>query len=184
MPGEALSDERTDGAPAGVPSAEDPIAAGGLTGRDLVQAALELAWKRLARRDHTVAEIRRHLIERGTDLEVVEEVLAMLHEQRYLDDAAYARRFAEDRRQIDAWGAERIEQRLLAAGIAPEYVSAALADQDHDGELEAAVDLLRRRFPNPPDDDRGRNRALGMLVRRGYELQLAHDAIRAHERGE
>jgi regulatory protein len=153
-------------------------------GRDPVQAALDLAWKRLARRDHTVAEIRRHLIERGTDLEIVEEVIGVLCEGRYLDDASYARRFAEDRRQIDAWGADRIEQRLLAAGVAPEHVATALSDQDAAGELDAAVDLLRRRFPDPPDDDRGRNRALGMLVRRGYQLDLAHQAIRAHERGE
>ena len=131
-----------------------------------------------------MAEIRRHLIDRGIDLEVTEQAIEILCEGRYLDDASYARRFAEDRRQIDAWGAERIEQRLLAAGVAPEYVAAALADQDTAGELDAAVDLLRRRFPDPPCDDRGRNRALGMLVRRGYELQLAHDAIRAHERGE
>jgi regulatory protein len=68
--------------------------------------------------------------------------------------------------------------------VAPEHVATALADQDGDAELEAAVDLLRRRFPDPPDDDRGRNRALGMLVRRGYELELAHTAIRAHERGD
>ena len=108
----------------------------------------------------------------------------MLCEHRYLDDAAYARRFAEDRRQIDNWGAERIEKRLLSAGVAPEHVEVALADQDADGELDAALDLLRRRFPDPPDDDRGRNRALGLLVRRGYELELAHNAIRAHERGE
>jgi regulatory protein len=118
------------------------------------------------------------------DHDVVEEAIAVLCEGRYLDDAGYARRFAEDRRQIDAWGAERIEQRLLAAGIAPEHVAAALADQDAQGELEAALDLLRRRFPDPPDDDRGRNRALGMLVRRGYELELAHAAIRTHERGD
>ena len=68
--------------------------------------------------------------------------------------------------------------------MAPEHVAIALADQDTEGELDAAVDLLRRRFPDPPGDDRGRNRALGMLVRRGYELELAHEAIRAHERGD
>ena len=36
-------------------------------------------------------------------------------EQGYLDDARYAQRFAEDRRTLDAWGAERIERRLRTA---------------------------------------------------------------------
>ena len=42
--------------------------------------------------------------------------------------------------------------------------------------------LLRRRFPSPPHDDRERNRALGVLVRKGYESDLAHEAVRALER--
>ena len=41
---------------------------------------------------------------------------------------------------------------------------------------------LRRRLPGPPDDDRARERALGLLVRRGYELELAYEAVRAFER--
>jgi regulatory protein len=44
--------------------------------------------------------------------------------------------------------------------------------------------VLRRRFPAPPSDDGERRRALGVLVRKGYGLELAHDAIRALERGE
>jgi regulatory protein len=48
-------------------------------------------------------------------------------------------------------------------------------------ELEAAVAILRRRYPRPPADDRGRKRALGVLVRKGYELELAYDAVRAFE---
>ena len=42
--------------------------------------------------------------------------------------------------------------------------------------------LLRRRFRTRPADDRERERALGMLVRKGYELELAYDAVRAFER--
>ena len=44
------------------------------------------------------------------------------------------------------------------------------------------MELLRRRFPTPPANDRERDRALGLLVRRGYELELAYDAIRALDR--
>lgn len=107
------------------------------------------------------------------------QAVQVLEDEGYLDDARYARRFAEDRRRLDSWGAERIEQRLLAVGVAPELVAAAVDEQPAGAELQAAVDLLRRRFPKPPADDRERNRALGLLVRRGYDLDLAHDAIRA-----
>ena len=43
----------------------------------------------------------------------------------YVDDARYAERFAEDRRRLDGWGAERIEQRLRALGVEPDVAAAA-----------------------------------------------------------
>ena len=150
--------------------------------RPELERALEAAYRALGRRDRTAVEMRRLLENRGLEQAAVEEAVAILHEQGYLDDAAYARRFAEDRRRLDAWGSERIERRLLGLGVAPEHVAAAVALEDPRWELDAALHLLRRRFPEPPRDDRGRSRALGVLVRRGYDLELAHDALRAHER--
>ena len=47
-------------------------------------------------------------------------------------------------------------------------------------ELEAALALLRRRVPQVPATPRERDRALGMLVRKGYELELAYDALRRY----
>jgi regulatory protein len=55
-----------------------------------------------------------------------------------------------------------------------------VGEQDHDDELEAAVALLRRRVPTAPTTPRERDRALGMLVRKGYELELAYDALRRY----
>jgi regulatory protein len=147
-----------------------------------LERALELAFRHLARRDRTVLEVRRHLVSRGVDEGTVEAALAELGVQGYLDDARYAARFAEDRRSIDAWGGERIARRLLDAGVAREHVEAALCDREEAEEIEAAVAVLRRRLPEPPRTDPARERALGLLVRRGYELELAYEAVRAFER--
>jgi regulatory protein len=135
--------------------------------------ALDLAYRYLGQRDRTVAEMRRYLEGKRVDPATIEEAVAKLTEQGYLDDARYARRFAENRRELDYWGTERIERRLLAVGVDRSLVEAALGDQEAEDELHAAV---------PPADDRERNRALGVLVRKGYDLELAHDAVRAFER--
>ena len=108
-----------------------------------------MAWKALNRRERTVAELARLLAAqarraRGDRRRCVGELL----EQGYLDDASYAQRFAEDRRRLDAWGAERIERQLRSLGIDRELIAAAIGEQDHDGELEAALELLARRFPS------------------------------------
>jgi len=148
-----------------------------------LQEALDLGFSYLGHRDRTVAEVRRHLERKRVEPAAIDGTLAELGRLGYLDDSRYAQRFAEDRRRLDAWGAERIERRLVALGVPPEHVASAVgAGDDHD-ELSAAVELLRRRIGRPPETDRDRERALGLLARRGYELELAYDAVRAFERG-
>jgi regulatory protein len=141
--------------------------------------AFDVAWRQLAHRDRTEAEIARALVKARVEPGLAGEVLAELREGGYVDDAAFARRFAEDRRNLDAWGSDRIATRLAVLGVAREHVEAALGEGGHD-ELEAAVALLARRFPAPPDTPRDRDRALGVLLRKGYELELAYDALRRH----
>jgi len=145
-----------------------------------IERARALAWRALNRRDRTELELRGILAEKRVAPEEAEVVVGELLDGGFIDDAAFARRFAEDRRRLDAWGSERIERRLRALGAAPEHVTAALGGRDHAGELAAAVELLRRRVPAVPQTPRERDRALGMLVRKGYEPDLAHDALRRY----
>lgn len=109
--------------------------------------------------------------------------VAELEDQGYLDDARYVQRFTEDRRSLDGWGTLRIERRLLDLGVSPELIEAALGGRGAEDELQAAVAVLRRRGGGgvSPTDERERQRALGMLVRRGYTLELAYDAVRRLE---
>jgi regulatory protein len=149
-----------------------------------LQHALDLAFRSLTRRERTVLEMRRYLEGKRVEPSAIDAALAHLEREGYLDDARFARQFAEDKRLLDEWGADRIERRLGALGIAPELVRAAVSGRDRDGELEAALALLQRRFPALDDDPRERRRAFGVLVRKGYEHELAWDAIRAHAGGD
>jgi regulatory protein len=145
-----------------------------------LQQARDVGWRLLNRRDRTVMEMRRGLADKRVEPAIIEEVVGELCESGYLDDARYAQRFTEDRRRLDSWGADRIERKLRVLGIDPEHIAAALAEQGPAEELQAAVGVLERRFPRPPADPRERDRALGMLVRKGYGLDLAYDALRRH----
>jgi regulatory protein len=148
-----------------------------------LQHALDLAFRYLGRRDRTVLEVRRYLEDKRVEPPAIEEALAELETQGYLDDAGFARRFAEDKRLLEDWGADRIERRLVALGVPVEIVRDTVSARDRAGGLEAARALLARRFPLLDDDPREQRRALGVLVRKGYEPELASDAIRAHVRG-
>jgi regulatory protein len=114
---------------------------------------------------------------------MIDDVLVAVREEGLVDDVGYARRFAEDRRLLDRWGNERIARDLERRGIERELVERTLAGHGHDEELLVAIELLDRRFPLPFDGDRERDKAWRMLVRRGYEPELAYTAIRKHEQG-
>jgi regulatory protein len=148
------------------------------------QRALELAYRYLNRRDRTEAEVREHLEGRGLAAGDVERSIATLRDQSYLDDARFARLLAQDKRTLEHWGSDRIRRTLSARGIDRDLVEAALAGDDaSSAELDRAVAVLRRRFPAPPQERRERDRALALLLRKGYDAELALDALAKHASG-
>jgi regulatory protein len=146
------------------------------------QRALALAYRYLNCRERTVAEMRRHLVARGCREDEAEAAVEQLLEQGYLDDARYAQMFADDKRELEHWGSERIERALLQRGVDREVVDQVLSQDQDDGDLARALSLLERRIPRPPRDRRERDRALGILLRKGYEPDLALDALAAYGR--
>lgn len=144
------------------------------------QRALDLAYRALDRRERTVFELRTRLEGKLVEPDAIEAAIAALERDGLLDDANFARRFAEDKRTLERWGAERIERELARRGVAPDLVADAVAERDRAGELDAALALLADRVREPPADDRARDRAWRMLVRKGYAPELAYDAVRAH----
>jgi regulatory protein len=142
--------------------------------------ALRLAYAYLNRRERTEAEVRRHLEARGVEPSAAESVIATLREQGYVDDGRFARLFAQDRRHLDQWGSERIRRTLQDRGLDRDLVAATLGQTPAEDELERARALLRRRFPSLPLDLRDRERALGVLLRKGFDSDLALEAVAGH----
>jgi regulatory protein len=155
---------------------------------DGLERALALALRRLNRRELTTAEMRHHLERDGIDPGTIEAAVVELTDARYLDDERFARLFTEDRRRLDGWGADRIRRALGQQGIDRELIEAVVSHESDEevrgSELERALVLLRQRFASPPEDRRARDRALGMLLRKGYDGELALDALAAYTRGE
>lgn len=148
---------------------------------DREHRALASAYRYLNRRERTIGEVRRHLEGQDFDEQTVATVIEELTELGTLDDARFARVFAEDKRELEHWGAERIRQGLLARGIERGLIEEFAFDgAEAEPESTRALELLRRRFPEPPSDRRERERALGVLLRKGYETETALDAVRSY----
>jgi regulatory protein len=146
------------------------------------ERALAFAYAYLNRRELTEAEVRRRLETRGIDTATAAAAIETLRDQGYLDDERFARLFTQDKRDLEQWGNERIRRTLLERGIDRDLVEAALSQAPAEDELDRARALLRRRFPGPLLDRRDCDRALGVLLRKGFDADLAVEALAGHGR--
>jgi regulatory protein len=146
------------------------------------ERAIQLAHRAVGRRERTEAELRTCLQRKRVEPGAIDEAVAELTEAGLLDDARYAQAFADDKRYLDRWGSERIARELQRRGIAPDLIESVVSDRSRDAELESALVLLAQRAPTV-SDDRERDRAWRLLVRRGYEVELAYEAVRRHASG-
>ena len=144
--------------------------------------AIDLAYKAVATRERTVSELKTFLERKRIDPSAIEAAVEELSASGFLDDERYARQFAEDKRTLDLWGAGRIARDLQRHGIAPQLVEAVCSSRSRSDELDTALTLLGERVAQLDDDDRARDRAWRLLVRRGYGPELAYEAVRLHER--
>jgi len=159
------------------------------TEAEQLQRGLELSFAFLNRRERTTDELRRQLERKGIGAETAEACLRELQDQGYVDDARYALMFVHDKRELEGWGSERIRRGLAERGLDRELIENALYQHDSEWapeqtDLDRALALLRRRFPTPPRERRERDRALGALIRKGFESELALDALSAYARGD
>ena len=145
------------------------------------ERAIELAYRAVAYRERTVAELRMFLERKRVGPCAIEAAVTELSEAGLLDDARYARRFAEDKRELERWGSERIARELQRRGVLSDLIEAAIAGRSRESELSRALLVLEGRLP-PPGGDRERDRAWRLLVRRGYETEVAYEAVRLYER--
>jgi regulatory protein len=143
--------------------------------------AYELALKALGYKERTESELRSWLAGRDIEDAEIEEVIALLAEAGAIDDASFALRYADDKRLLAGWGPDRIARALEGRGVGREHIEAALGGDDAAAQLERATELLIGRGMGA-GSERERERALALLVRRGYPLELAYDAVRDAER--
>ena len=150
-----------------------------LDGRER-EAALVAAVGALRRRERTVAELRTWLGDRVAPAELVEETIGELVAAGELDDERFAHAFAADKRELSGWGPQRIEAALLDRGV-ERSLSERAGGENREEQLERATALIAGRSM-PLGAERERARALALLLRRGFDYELAYDAVRRAER--
>lgn len=143
-------------------------------------AAYRVAIRLLEHRDRTVADLRTRLTDRGFEPEVIEDTLARLRADRFVDDARYAERYTSSMRELRGYGTRRIRLELTKRGVDPDLVTAA-TQTDRGGERETAEALARKRARSLPaglSREQALRRLAGYLGRKGYEAEVVWTAAK------
>jgi len=142
--------------------------------------AYQRALRRLARRDHSVAELRRALLERDHEPGEVEKALERLRRERYLDDAGFAERFARSRMQNQGLGRLRIRQGLRQRGVDRGTIDAGITGALREVDEREVLDGLARRYWRQHarvEPARRLPRLCAFLVQRGFAPGLVRDRL-------
>lgn len=137
---------------------------------EVFQRALDL----LARRDHSVAELKRKLVSRGFSDILVADTLERLNRQGYLDDRRFAERWAESAlRSGKGFGIRlllELQRRGVDRGIAAEVVAKASSEHGEHQLLAAVVGKRFSSFDPASAPLKDRKRVYAYLQRRGFSL--------------
>ncbi len=143
-----------------------------------VEAARELALSLLTARARTRSELATALARRGIDEAVATEVLDRLTRVGLLDDAAYARAYAEH--EAGRKGPRAVADALRRRGVPPAVARQAAFAADPDDVRAAAVVLATAALPrwHGLPAHVAHRRLAGLLTRRGYDHGLVHAVVR------
>jgi regulatory protein len=139
----------------------------------------------LARRAHSVYEMRQYLERRSDDRAMAASVLSRLGAEGLVDDARYARQFARDRSSNRRQGRFRIARELRARGVADTHIQAALEElasqADESAMIRRRIEIWLRRHAVADPSALGRSQTASLyqnLLRAGFP----GDKIRAELR--
>jgi regulatory protein len=150
----------------------------------LGEAALfEYAVGALARRMRTVRDLRRLMKTRvveGADGEIaIDAVVARLKELNYLSDTRFAADYTRLRKENEKFGRRRVQQDLMAKGVASETVGTAVgAAYEGVDEVELARQYCARKRMKQPANEKETARMVGRLMRAGFSSGAIFKVLR------
>ncbi|MCE9643355.1 MAG: recombination regulator RecX [Candidatus Andersenbacteria bacterium] len=124
----------------------------------------------LARRDHSIHEMRMKLKRKIFDPEAIEDTIVWLQEKRLLNDADFAQKKAESIMRTKMAGPMYIKNKLREAGVAGEIIDDVvqnIADAEEWGiRAQKAIEQWKRAHVKHAED---KTRQMRFLVSRGFD---------------
>ncbi|MEO3945024.1 RecX family transcriptional regulator [Gorillibacterium sp. CAU 1737] len=130
-------------------------------------------------RSRSVDEVRKKLKSRGYEPPLIQQVVAQLTEQGYLNDRDFADLWTRERISLQKKGRKWVEQELRHKGVDKQTVAEAIGRINPEEEEEQALVVATKRWKLLKGEPADKKRKLyAFLARRGYAPQLVGNVVR------
>ena len=128
----------------------------------------------------TKKEMITRLLEKGYNLEEINETLKFLEEYNFINDESYAKAFIKDRTRTQ--GKQKIKYSLRNKGISDEIIEEELSKVNMENEKENANELALKKYKvlikRENDKYKLKEKIIRFLLGRGYNYEVAKDAVK------
>lgn len=136
-----------------------------------------------AYQDRCHAEVRTKLIELGCYGQDLEEVMASLIEEKFLDEERFARSFARGKFRMKQWGRNRILQELKLRHISDYCIRKAMEEIKEADYQQTLKEVLEKRASQiaEADDFARKGKLAQYAMSRGFEADIVWELLKALE---
>lgn len=130
-------------------------------------------------RPRSFFEAEKHLVQKGYEQQLVEQVLKSMKQMGYLNDFEYAKNWVAERRSGKKLGISRLKQELKQKGIDSVIIDEVIGEEDVDGERQLVTEVAIRRYSRLRNENWQKvERRLGSyLLRRGFSSRLVRQTL-------
>jgi Uncharacterized protein conserved in bacteria len=132
-------------------------------------------------RDRCHQEVRSKLLSMKIYGDMLEEVMATLIEEGYLNELRYAESYVRGKYRINKWGKNKIRQGLKLKGVSDYCIKKGLAQIDQEGDyVQTLEEVLSKYINQRMDKDKIleiKNKAYSHGIRKGYESSLIRTTL-------
>ena len=132
----------------------------------------------LSRRPYGIKELIKKLCEKGHEKEASEKACERLCELGLLNDENYAEILAKELIERKNYSTKRVKQELLFRGVSREIVDNLVDSLDNDAEYRIIL-VIKKKYFNKLNDEKGRKRAIDGLMRLGYSYSQIKSALKS-----
>lgn len=144
--------------------------------------ALKKLQRYCAYQDRCHAEVRSKLLDLGVYGDTLEQIMAELITDNFLNEERFARSYARGKFNIKKWGRSRIKQELKKRKITDYCIRKAMEEIEEADYEKTLHQLLEKKASQMEDPFSFQNKAkiAAFLIRRGFESKLVWEAIKTY----